>query len=331
MLFKEDHGGGGGPPAEIVAAPLPPGVVVSASTTTSNDNEQRKTHIEVCIRIRPMLEGSVRESSNGFLLNNNNNSSASSCSASSNTITANNSNTCTSSATPSSLLRRSSISRLPSLFRPTSSSSNNTNTPRKQPPEEQNQSPAAAPPAQYAWKVEEDPDNHGGSSNSSSRTTVVRQTMNLVAGRTHQYTLDHVYGPTCHTSDVYQHSVQDLVHAAMDGYHTSVLAYGQTSTGKTHTITGTAAQPGILPRAVRECFAYLNNNNHTNNAAVMGREYLLRVSYLEVYKENIRDLLAITSSTTPGGGSAAPTPIRLFEAPDQGLIIKGLREQVVSK
>jgi Kinesin motor domain len=300
ILFKENNG----PPAEIVAA-------AAAASPSASTDEQRKTHIEVCIRIRPMLQGSVRESSNGFLLNNNNNhaSSSSTTSSSGNTTTANNTAGAPgTTTTTSSLLRRSSgISRLPGLFRPTSSSANHTNnnTPRKQQPEEQSQQT----PLQYAWKVEDD-----------ELTNTVRQTTDLIPGRTHAYTLDHVYGPECSTSDVYEHSVQDLVRASMDGYHTSVLAYGQTSTGKTHTITGTAQQPGLLPRAVRECFAYLQNDPNA-----MGREFLLRVSYLEVYKENIRDLLAVS---TPG---SAPTPIRLFEAPDQGLIIKGLREQVVSK
>ncbi|EEC44527.1 kinesin family-like protein, partial [Phaeodactylum tricornutum CCAP 1055/1] len=127
------------------------------------------------------------------------------------------------------------------------------------------------------------------------------------------YTLDRVYGPATTTHDLYQQSVRDRVHAAMDGFHAAVLAYGQTSTGKTHTMSGTSVQPGLIPLCIQECFAYLQAQNTP-------REYLLRVSYLEVYKEHIRDLLA-TSATAP--------PVRLFDSVD-GLIIKGLREEVVT-
>jgi centromeric protein E len=88
-----------------------------------------------------------------------------------------------------------------------------------------------------------------------------------------------------------------------------VLAYGQTSTGKTFSMTGTPSSPGIIPLAIHQCFQCLEKN----------REYLIRVSYLEVYKEQIRDLLADGASQ-----------IRLFDHREQGLIIKGLREEVVT-
>jgi centromeric protein E len=74
-------------------------------------------------------------------------------------------------------------------------------------------------------------------------------------------------------------------------------------------MTGTPSSPGIIPLAIHECFQCLEKN----------REYLIRISYLEVYKEQIRDLLAEGASQ-----------IRLFDHREQGLIIKGLREEVVT-
>ena len=74
-------------------------------------------------------------------------------------------------------------------------------------------------------------------------------------------------------------------------------------------MTGTPSSPGIVPLAIHQCFQCLEKN----------REYLIRVSYLEVYKEQIRDLLAEGASQ-----------IRLFDHREQGLIIKGLREEVVT-
>lgn len=69
-------------------------------------------------------------------------------------------------------------------------------------------------------------------------------------------------------------------------------------------MSGTPNSPGIIPLAIKDCFQYLNTD----------REYLIRVSYLEIYKEQIRDLLI-----------EGPSQIRLFDHPEQGLIVKGLR------
>ena len=79
-------------------------------------------------------------------------------------------------------------------------------------------------------------------------------------------------------------------------------------------MTGTTSQPGLIPLSIRGCFDYLKHNQ------LHPREYLLRLSYMEVYKEHIRDLL----------GDGSSTPIRLFDTAADGLVIKGLREEVVT-
>jgi centromeric protein E len=136
-----------------------------------------------------------------------------------------------------------------------------------------------------------------------------------ILGRTYAYTLDRVYGPDVKTQEVYVSSVRDRVRAAMDGYHAAILAYGQTATGKTHTMTGTVAEPGLIPLAVRESFAFLKSSRRRAG------EYLLRLSYLEVYKEHIKDLLS--------SGTVVDPPIRLFES-GGNLQIRGLKEVVVT-
>ena len=133
----------------------------------------------------------------------------------------------------------------------------------------------------------------------------------LIKGRTHTYTLDNVYGTQATTRQLYDNSIHSLVKSAMEGYHSSVLAYGQTSTGKTFTMSGTKDEPGLIPLCIKDCFRYVTEVQES-------REYLIRVSYLEVYKEHIRDLLA-----------SKPEPVRLFDGPN-GLIIRGLKEEVVS-
>lgn len=163
----------------------------------------------------------------------------------------------------------------------------------------------------YAWNILE-------SANSCDIPDTVSQSPHteLVQGRTHQYTLDRVYDPQRRTQELYESSVQGLVQAAMEGYHTSIIAYGQTSTGKTHTMSGTQHEPGIIPLAVQECFQYLQKSKQEQP-----RDYLIRISYLEVYKEHIRDLLS---------SSSAPPPIRIFETKDQGILVRNCTEKVVT-
>jgi hypothetical protein len=68
----------------------------------------------------------------------------------------------------------------------------------------------------YAWDIVD------------NDTMVQSPKTDLIVGRTHSYTADHCYGPETDNRLVFDHSVKELVQAAMGGYHTSVLAYGQT-------------------------------------------------------------------------------------------------------
>ena len=133
-----------------------------------------------------------------------------------------------------------------------------------------------------------------------------------IQGRTHSFTLDRVFGPTATTALVFDHSVRPIVESAMDGYHASVFAYGQTNTGKTYTMSGTKENPGIVPLAVEDCFRLIDTLDTP-------REYLLRVSFLEIYNEQIIDLLTTN-----------PQPVRIFETNNGDVVVRGLSEEVVS-
>ncbi|KAF8754475.1 Kinesin protein [Rhizoctonia solani] len=87
---------------------------------------------------------------------------------------------------------------------------------------------------------------------------------------------------------VYASTAKTHVRAAMDGYNSVVFAYGQTASGKTFTLSGSEDQPGIIPRAMRDVFGYIKKHPD--------REFLLRASYLEIYNEQIYDLLAPPTS-----------------------------------
>ena len=78
----------------------------------------------------------------------------------------------------------------------------------------------------------------------------------------------------CCLLQVYNATTQPLIQKVVGGFNSTVFAYGQTSSGKTHTMRGTEQEPGIIPLAVREIFDHIGS--------MQDREFLLRVSYMEV-------------------------------------------------
>ncbi|KAL4207679.1 P-loop containing nucleoside triphosphate hydrolase protein [Rhizopus microsporus] len=109
---------------------------------------------------------------------------------------------------------------------------------------------------------------------------------------------------------VYKAGIQDLVRSTMMGYNGTVFAYGQTASGKTYTM-GTEKEPGVIPRAVEEVFSYIEEDTS-------GREYLLRVSYMEIYNERIKDLLS-DENTNP----------EIVEDRKKGNYVRNLKEEIV--
>ncbi|KAG1369928.1 hypothetical protein COCNU_15G002940 [Cocos nucifera] len=86
-----------------------------------------------------------------------------------------------------------------------------------------------------------------------------------------------VFGPATTTRRVYDIAAQHVVGGTMEGINGTVFAYGVTSSGKTHTMHGEQKSPGIIPLAVKDVFSIIQETP--------GREFLLRVSYLEIYNE----------------------------------------------
>ncbi|XP_022768152.1 kinesin-like protein KIN-7C, mitochondrial isoform X2 [Durio zibethinus] len=123
------------------------------------------------------------------------------------------------------------------------------------------------------------------------------------------YGFDRVFGPATTTRHVYDVAAQHVVSGAMEGINGTVFAYGVTSSGKTHTMHGEQKSPGIIPLAVKDVFATIQETP--------GREFLLRVSYLEIYNEVINDLLDPTGQN-----------LRIREDA-QGTYVEGIKEEVV--
>ncbi len=97
------------------------------------------------------------------------------------------------------------------------------------------------------------------------------------------FTYDHIYGTESRTRDIYDQMVDPIVNSVVEGVHGTVFAYGQTSCGKTYTMQGHGSTPGILQMAVLGIFEKIES--------CPDREFLFRVSYIEIYNEVVRDLL----------------------------------------
>ncbi|KAF9732419.1 hypothetical protein PMIN02_005754 [Paraphaeosphaeria minitans] len=98
------------------------------------------------------------------------------------------------------------------------------------------------------------------------------------------FAFDRVFDENTTQSDVYESSTKPLLDSVLDGYNATVFAYGATGCGKTHTITGTSQQPGIIFLTMQELFEKINEVQDEKVTEVT-------LSYLEIYNETIRDLL----------------------------------------
>ncbi|KAI3755584.1 hypothetical protein L1987_55388 [Smallanthus sonchifolius] len=123
------------------------------------------------------------------------------------------------------------------------------------------------------------------------------------------YAFDKVFGSYAETQEVYEVAAGPVIRAAMEGINGTVFAYGVTSSGKTHTMHGDHNSPGIIPLAIKDVFSIIQDTP--------GREFLLRVSYIEIYNEVINDLLDPTGQN-----------LRVREDA-QGTYVEGIKEEVV--
>ncbi|KAF7879015.1 hypothetical protein EAF04_000215 [Stromatinia cepivora] len=135
------------------------------------------------------------------------------------------------------------------------------------------------------------------------------------------YYYDNVFSQNDNNARVYDASAKRLVRRVMEGYHGTVFAYGMTGTGKTFSMQGTDKMPGVIPLAITDIFSYIRETP--------SREFLLRVSYLEIYNEKIHDLLSASTGPATGPGAAQTEEIKLREDSKRGVYATPLKEEIV--
>ena len=121
-----------------------------------------------------------------------------------------------------------------------------------------------------------------------------------------QFFFDYVFDKTSSQQKIYENTTKNLLSGLIDGFNATVFAYGATGSGKTYTMLGTSKEMGIMPRSVSDLFKILNNYKN--------KDYKIEVSYIEIYNEIIRDLLAEGNM------------IDLHEDPVKGVVLLGVRE-----
>uniref|UniRef100_A0A4W3HXJ3 Kinesin-like protein n=1 Tax=Callorhinchus milii TaxID=7868 RepID=A0A4W3HXJ3_CALMI len=112
----------------------------------------------------------------------------------------------------------------------------------------------------------------------------------LVGGKS--YVFDHVFQPNSSQEQVYNACAKNIVKDVLDGYNGTIFAYGQTSSGKTHTMEGILHDPdgmGIIPRIAQDIFNYIYSMDEN-------LEFHIKVSYFEIYLDKIRDLLDVSKT-----------------------------------
>ncbi|KAM7168718.1 centromere-associated protein E isoform 1-T1 [Macrochelys suwanniensis] len=129
-------------------------------------------------------------------------------------------------------------------------------------------------------------------------------------GRTFNY--DCVFHSNDSTQQVYEGVAVPIIKSAVQGYNGTIFAYGQTASGKTYTMMGSDKSMGIIPKAVQDVFKII--------CEIPGREFLLRVSYMEIYNETITDLLCDSRKNKPLG---------IREDVNRNIYVEDLIEEVV--
>ncbi|KAI4504428.1 hypothetical protein M0802_000899 [Mischocyttarus mexicanus] len=130
------------------------------------------------------------------------------------------------------------------------------------------------------------------------------------------FSFDAVFDTDSTQVDIYNETARPIVDKVLQGYNGTILAYGQTGTGKTYTMSGAKTPPqlrGVIPNTFAHIFGHIAKADEN-------KKFLVRATYLEIYNEEVRDLL----------GKDQTTRLEVKERPDIGVFVKDLSGYVVN-
>ncbi|NXG73546.1 CENPE protein, partial [Baryphthengus martii] len=126
------------------------------------------------------------------------------------------------------------------------------------------------------------------------------------------FSYDRVFHSNNNTQQLYEGVAAPIIQSAVQGYNGTIFAYGQTASGKTYTMMGNQESVGIIPKAIQHVFKII--------CEIPDREFLLRVSYMEIYNETITDLLC---------DMREKKPLVIREDVNKNIYVEDLIEEVV--
>ena len=134
------------------------------------------------------------------------------------------------------------------------------------------------------------------------------------------YAFDYAFDKFTSQKTVFDKSTKFLIDGVVNGYNATVFAYGATGAGKTYTMLGTETNPGIMVLTLEELFNKVNS--------FFDREYKLKFWLLEIYNENIRDLLKFykTDNNKNALENTSNEYLDLREDPEKGIVVSNITE-----
>ncbi|KAF8155490.1 P-loop containing nucleoside triphosphate hydrolase protein [Crassisporium funariophilum] len=133
-------------------------------------------------------------------------------------------------------------------------------------------------------------DNTGGSSSSSPSGSFISVANPRDTSQIFKFPFTSCYDEESTQEEIFKNDVEPLIDVVYSGITVTIFAYGVTSSGKTHTMQGTKADPGVIPRVVRAMF---EKKRHIHQYQTS-----LTISYMEIYKDEVYDLL-VTRENAP--------------------------------
>ena len=131
------------------------------------------------------------------------------------------------------------------------------------------------------------------------------QTLGKKRNTEYQYAFDYVFDEESTQEDVFRNTTEFLLDGAIQGYNSTVFAYGATGAGKTYTMLGTSSNPGVMCLTFDKLFRLVSQEQSDH-------QFQIKLSYLEIYNEVIRDLLA---------KSPHEKSLELWEDPMKGSVV----------
>jgi hypothetical protein len=132
--------------------------------------------------------------------------------------------------------------------------------------------------------------------------------------RVREFTFVHCYAPDSNQETVYQEIGAPCLTKALGGFNGTIFAYGQTGSGKTHTMVGSVEDTGIVPKLNHDLFERIAD------LSTEGTEFMITVAYLEIYNENVKDLLNPTDKK-----------LKIRQHPDLGIYVEDLCQLAVKR